>query len=115
MKRCFLVMFLVAGLICCADAGFAGGLVGGKRAVTAGGAASPAVERLTVSGTVVVDGDSVKIVTGDKTEYWLSGSVAVANKSNNGKMVTMSGMVTVIEGKKWFAVEVAKPKPAEGK
>ncbi|MCX7008010.1 MAG: hypothetical protein NTY53_12315 [Kiritimatiellaeota bacterium] len=48
---------------------------------------------VTVSGTVKVDGDVVKIVTEDKTEYILAKSCADAYKAKDGEKVTdLKGM-----------------------
>jgi len=43
---------------------------------------------VTVTGTVKVDGDVVKIVTEDKTEYILVGKAATDYKAKDGEKVT---------------------------
>jgi len=48
---------------------------------------------VTVTGTVKVDGDTVKIITEDKTEYTLTTKSAADYKSKDGEKVTdLKGM-----------------------
>lgn len=75
-------------------------------------------ESKTISGTIKVDGDVVKLVCDGGIEYLLSGSTAEANKDKTSQKVTIVGTVTEIEGKKWLAadpvVDKAREKPAAG-
>ncbi len=76
-------------------------------------------ESKTISGTIKVDGDVVKLVCNGGTEYFLSASTAEAHRGENSQKVTIIGTVTEIEGKKWLAadqpvIDKAVEKPAAG-
>lgn len=59
----------------------------------AGGDKGPKPMPVTVSGTVKVDGETVKIVAEDKTEYILVGKAATDYKAKDGEKVTdLKGM-----------------------
>jgi hypothetical protein len=59
----------------------------------AGGDKGPKPTPVTVTGTVKVDGEVVKIVTEDKTEYILAKPSAEAYKAKDGEKVTdLKGM-----------------------
>jgi len=59
-----------------------------KEKAAGGDKGGPKPTPVTVSGTVKVDGDIVKIVTEDKTEYILAKQNAETYKSKDGEKVT---------------------------
>jgi hypothetical protein len=104
---------LAAGLVVGVDGAFAkgnkgGAAGGGKKGKRKGDVSAPAVvvgQSMTIAGTVKVDGDTVKLIAEDKTEYLLAISTALANKDKNGQKVTITGTVTEISGKKWLSAD----------
>jgi len=114
------VVVLAVGLVFGADGVFAKGKGGGKK--NKHKADEPALEigkAMTITGTIKADGDNVKLIAEDKTEYMLAISTALANKEKNGQKVTITGTVTEIAGKKWLSADAQAEnkdvKPADNK
>jgi hypothetical protein len=83
-----------------------------KEKAAGGDKAGPKPTPVTVSGMVKVDGDAVKIVTEDKTEYILAKQCAETYKAKDGEKVTdLKGMCKEMkDGKKMLMVGGGKKK-----
>ena len=101
-------------LVAVAMLGFGANAMAKEKA--AGGDKGAKPTPVTVSGTVKVDGDVVKIVTEDKTEYILAKSCAEAYKAKDGEKVTdLKGMCKEgKDGKKMLMIGGGHGKKKEG-
>jgi hypothetical protein len=110
MKKVLWMLVAVAMLGCGASAL-------AKEKAAGGDKAGPKPTPVTISGTVKVDGEAVKIITEDKTEYILAGKTAADYKAKDGEKVTdLKGMCKEgKDGKKMFMTGGgAKGKKKEG-